>query len=201
VALAERAAAQLDAAVASASQSGGGGSPLPRQACHGDLNENNVLVSSDRRAVVGVIDWGDASRCWRATEVAIAATYMLLLAADDDGDAGSDDAAVSTSMTAAARHVIDGYLDAGGALTAAEAAVLPSLICGRIALSLINGATAAAAAPENAEYTLRTQRPGWRALEVFVGGGGGMEENGGETALLSLLPERLLRGLKAEASV
>jgi hypothetical protein len=64
--------------------------PPPAQACHSDLNENNLLVDPARSRVVGVLDWGDASITWRVTELAVALAYAMMLAlGPPKGDGGS----------------------------------------------------------------------------------------------------------------
>ena len=64
---------------------GGGGARLPRQVCHTDANEQNVLVDGARKRIVGLLDWGDATRCYRVAEIAIATAYGMLLAhAEED---------------------------------------------------------------------------------------------------------------------
>ncbi|KAI8466572.1 MAG: kinase-like domain-containing protein [Monoraphidium minutum] len=182
------AAVRFEAAVARA-----GGAP-PRQVCHSDVNDNNVLVTAARDDVTGLLDWGDAAHCWRVVELAVAVAYAMLLSADDaaggpgsdpggggggggrEEGAGDEDAPLRTGA-----GVVAGYLSAGGPLTPAERALLPALVGGRVGASLTNGARAAAANPGNSAYLLATQRPGWRLLGRLQG----MEEAEVETALLA----------------
>ena len=49
---------------------------LPVQVIHGDLNTSNLLLQDD--AVIGVIDFGDARRTIRISELAIACAYAML---------------------------------------------------------------------------------------------------------------------------
>ena len=43
---------------------------------HGDMNDGNVIVESDR--VAGIIDFGDAVYSWSIGELAIAIAYAVL---------------------------------------------------------------------------------------------------------------------------
>ena len=49
-----------------------------RSVIMGDCNDANVIVSTDKIAVVGIIDFGDAVYTWSINEVAIAIAYALL---------------------------------------------------------------------------------------------------------------------------
>lgn len=52
---------------------------LPRQVCHADANDDNVLVSDDGRCVTGVIDFGDMAVMPRVCELSITLLYAMLL--------------------------------------------------------------------------------------------------------------------------
>ncbi|GBF96582.1 hypothetical protein Rsub_09165 [Raphidocelis subcapitata] len=98
--LVEAAVARFEAALARA----GGPDLLPRQVCHTDLNEQNLLCDETRSKVVGVLDWGDAGYCWRVVEVAVAAAYAMIVAAgpaapDDHGTAGGGGGGVTGGGT------------------------------------------------------------------------------------------------------
>lgn len=67
--------------------------------------------------VIGLLDWGDATRCWRAVEVAVAATYAVLLAAmelpaDGDQEAPQDgkDGSKDAPLQAAANVMVSSPL-------------------------------------------------------------------------------------------
>lgn len=94
-------------------------------------------------------------------------------AGDGGGDEGCGGSGGGGDPLVVARSVLEGYLSAGGPLTAAEARVLPALVGARIAQSLTNGAYAASLAPGNSGYLLLTQRPGWRVLRALQGMGEG----------------------------
>ena len=49
-----------------------------RSVIMGDCNDANVIISTDKTAVVGIIDFGDAVYTWSINEVAIAIAYALL---------------------------------------------------------------------------------------------------------------------------
>ena len=51
---------------------------LPRAVVHGDANGHNVLVRSSSARPLGIVDFGDAARSWRVSEVAIAAAYAMM---------------------------------------------------------------------------------------------------------------------------
>jgi len=124
---------------------------LPCQVCHGDANEANLMVNDAVDQVIGIIDFGDISYCWRVAEVAIAMTYMMLLSWESDPwNAGA--------------QVLAGYTS-HCRLSPAELAAVPLLIKARIALSLANGAYSVQADPGNAEYLLTTQQPGFHLLQ------------------------------------
>lgn len=172
--------------------------------------------------MVGVLDWGDAGYCWRVVEVAVAAAYAIIVAAGPpgsrDGGSGADGGAGDcggmrgngsalgggegksvdddeSAILAAGRRVVEGYLSAGGPLTDGEAEVLPALAAARIAQSLINGAAAASAAPENSAYLLTTQRTGWSALRALQG----LDEGALAAALLGRAQTGAQTGLPAAA--
>eukprot|EP00198_Chlamydomonas_reinhardtii_P009899 XP_001699236.1 predicted protein [Chlamydomonas reinhardtii] len=55
---------------------------LPRQVCHADANDDNVVITGPDSAAqaAGVIDFGDMSEMPRVCEVAISSLYAMLLA-------------------------------------------------------------------------------------------------------------------------
>ncbi len=109
---------------------------LPAQAIHGDLHDDNVVVSHDDPAEIrGVFDFGDMTWGPRICDLAVAATYQTF---------GSD-TAVGISQTAAAFHVIN-------PLDPNEIDLLPGLVAGRCIQSLLMAARHVVTHPDNAEY-------------------------------------------------
>jgi Ser/Thr protein kinase RdoA (MazF antagonist) len=110
---------------------------LRRSVIHGDANDYNILVESDR--VTGLIDFGDIVYSWTAGELAIALAYVIL---------GKDD------PRAAAAHVIDGYAEE---CEVVEQDVLWKLVRLRLAMSVCIAAHQQRQRPEN-EYLRISQR-------------------------------------------
>src|SRR5690606_16334766 len=54
---------------------------LPAQLIHNDANDHNIIMGDDGR-VRGVIDFGDAVRGQRVTEIAVACAYAMCGSAD-----------------------------------------------------------------------------------------------------------------------
>lgn len=112
---------------------------LRRSVIHGDANDYNVLVESDR--VSGLIDFGDVVYGWTAGNLAVALAYVVLGKADP---------------FAAAKHVIDGYTQEFS-LLAEEHEVLWKLVRLRLAMSVCLAAEQLRQRPEN-EYLNISQR-------------------------------------------
>ena len=123
---------------------------LPRSLVHGDLNDENVLVSQDR--VCGVLDFGDCLVNPTICELAIALAYLLF----DEPD-----------PLAAGAEIVAGY-HAVRPLTAPELEVLFPLICGRLAASLAIAASRRQVDPDRSAWFVTEERA-WRALEQYVG--------------------------------
>jgi Ser/Thr protein kinase RdoA (MazF antagonist) len=101
---------------------------LRRSVIHGDANDYNVLVASDR--VSGLIDFGDIVYSWTIGNLAVALAYVVL---------GKGDA----------RHVIDGYVQEFELLDE-ELDVLWKLVRLRLAMSMCLAAHQLRQRPENA---------------------------------------------------
>ncbi|HEY5890688.1 MAG TPA: aminotransferase class III-fold pyridoxal phosphate-dependent enzyme [Acidimicrobiia bacterium] len=109
---------------------------LPAQAIHGDLHDDNLVLSADDpEEICGVFDFGDMTWAPRLCDLAVAATYQTF----------GGDPAVGISQTAAAFHVVD-------PLDLNEIELLPGLVAGRCIQSLLMAARHLATHPENAEY-------------------------------------------------
>ena len=119
---------------------------LRRSVIHGDANDYNVLVDSDR--VTGLIDFGDIVYSWTIGNLAIAVAYVVL---------GKDD------PWAAAAHVVEGYTEEFE-LFDKELAVLWELVRLRWAMSACLAAYQQRHRPEN-EYLNISQRAIAKALQ------------------------------------
>ncbi|GAB1866578.1 Hydroxylysine kinase [Camponotus japonicus] len=114
---------------------------------HGDLNEQNIIMSPDGEDIAAVIDFGDCHRNCRIFELAITLCYMIL----------------QTSSVEMGRHVVEGY-EKIKKLTDIEKKILKISVCARISQSLIMGAYSHLREPEN-QYLLSTQKTGWMLLK------------------------------------
>jgi len=131
---------------------------LRRAVIHGDLNDQNLLVS-EAEEVLGVIDFGDMMSTWLVNELAITAAYVLIMMEYDR----KDDGAALPSPTEALLAVIGAYASKVP-LTEDEWTVLPILVACRVAVSLTVGAYSSSKDPDN-EYLKLTLLPGWKALQ------------------------------------
>ena len=143
---------------------------------HGDINDQNVLVSEPtsaggERSVVGVIDFGDMCHTWLVNEVAIAAAYAVIAlhyerpkgepTPAEQPSLGEVEACVAMVTSYAAHMSAEGH-----GLSDVEWHVLPTLIACRIAMSLCIGAYSSAQDPTN-EYLQLTLLPGLHALRAL----------------------------------
>jgi len=134
------------------------------QIIHGDLNDQNVLLSEDcdgPARPVGVIDFGDCVRSWRVADGAIACAYLLIQLHYERTAART--AEQMSELCAALLSGVGNTCE----LREDEWAVLPTLVLARISTSLVFGAYSASLAPENAYLTL-TRAPGWAALRLLL---------------------------------
>lgn len=140
---------------------------LRRGCCHGDLNDQNVLVTivspsvaddffspgqrpvSKKALPWAVLDFGDIVVTWIVNEIAVAAAYFSL---------GNDD------PVGACCEIVTGY-ESQFELTETERRVLPTLIQSRLVCSVVLGAFSASQDKSNEQYLLLTQKPGWAALK------------------------------------
>ena len=116
---------------------------LRKSVIHGDANDYNVLVESDR--VTGLIDFGDIVYGWTAGNLAIALAYVVLEKDDP---------------RAAAAHVINGYVEE---FEPVDQEILWKLVRLRWAMSVCIAAYQQRQRPEN-EYLRISQRAIMRAL-------------------------------------
>lgn len=114
---------------------------------HGDLNEQNILVSPDGKDIVAVIDFGDSQRNCRIFELAIVLCYMILQVADVE----------------MGKYVVEGY-EKIKKLSDVEKKILKTAVCARICQSLVMGAYSHLHDSQN-QYLLHTQKTGWTLLK------------------------------------
>jgi len=126
---------------------------LPQGMLHGDLNEQNLLVSPDAAGVShvsGLLDFGDSHRSALLFELALVVMYLMVdCTAADRLDVGG--------------HVLAGYRR-HRQLTELELSLLQTCVCARFAQSLVLGARAYHQNPAN-EYVLTTAVNGWTAMQ------------------------------------
>ena len=118
---------------------------LPRQVIHGDLNDDNVLLSDGE--VAGIIDAEDAAHTIRIAEPAIAAAYVIQ---------GQDD------PLSVAVELVEGFASVVG-VTFGEAAALWPLIKGRLAVSVAMSASG----PRDNPHRVKSEDLAWDILERF----------------------------------
>ncbi len=133
--------------------SGGRANTLERGATHHDLNPGNILVDPTRLVrgapkFVGVVDFGDARRASRISELAIACAYAGL---------GLEDPVQGFA------DVAEGYATIRGT-SSEEADMAYALARLRLAQSVVISSLRADAGREN-PYLLASQEPAWAALE------------------------------------
>ncbi len=114
---------------------------------HQDINDNNLIVSSDGSSVTGLIDFGDMMFGRRINELAVTMAYALL---------DMDD------LHAAAGPLISAYA-AACPLEPDEATVLFDLLAARLAVSVCVSSHRAREFPDNT-YLLISQAPAFRLL-------------------------------------
>ena len=126
---------------------------LPACVIHNDANDYNVMVvpSLEGARLSGLIDFGDAARGWRATEVAVAATYAMMGLPDPMEAA----CAIARGYSSVAR------------LEEAECAVIVPLVALRACLSVCVQARQMADQPDNA-YLAVSQEGAWQLLDVLA---------------------------------
>ena len=124
---------------------------LPQQAIHNDLNDHNILVTSDgdgTSRVSGLIDFGDIVYGPALADVAIAAAYLVL---------NCDD---RVERIAAFLEGYQGVLT----LTEAEVDAIWPLALTRLAVSVTNAAVMKQERPED-PYVVVTEAPAWQLLD------------------------------------
>lgn len=145
----------------------------------GDCNDANVIINSEKTAVVGIIDFGDAVYTWSINEVAIALAYSMLT------DYGRSEPLRSMSC------LFGGFIYAVGkccdradvterlhpSSEGSECSItnalphLHTLICVRLCVSIMIGAYSISKDPTN-EYLKLHAHPAKEALRTMLRGAG-----------------------------
>jgi Ser/Thr protein kinase RdoA (MazF antagonist) len=114
---------------------------------HNDANDHNVLVSTDRTRVSGLLDLGDAVGSITVNELAVAAAYAALDAPDPSG-------VIETIRAGFEREL---------PLTPAERAVVVDLVALRLCTSVALSAHQSRLAPDDPYLTV-SEAPAWALL-------------------------------------
>ena len=114
---------------------------------HNDANDHNVLVSTDRTRVSGLLDLGDAVRSITVNELAVAAAYAALDAPDPPG-------VIETIRAGFEREL---------PLTPTERAVVVDLVALRLCTSVALSAHQSQLAPDDPYLTV-SEAPAWALL-------------------------------------
>lgn len=119
-----------------------------RQIIHNDFNPHNILVDpAAPERVAGIIDFGDMVEAPLVNDLAVAISYHLF----------------TPDWAERAGAFLEGYLSARPLLPA-EAAMLPTLIRARLAMSIIIAEWRSARFPENRSYIMRNHAAAWAGL-------------------------------------
>lgn len=127
---------------------------LTRSWIHGDLHEDNILVSREGSLDdlspedLTLVDWDDSVLCFTACEVAISLAYCLMRVLDEHlaGKTGGSSAAALEGMAAGAGSAVLYSFTKLFPLTTSDVDVLLPFLKARLAVSLISSARASAAA-------------------------------------------------------
>jgi Ser/Thr protein kinase RdoA (MazF antagonist) len=114
---------------------------------HNDANDHNVLVSTDRTRVSGLLDLGDAIRSITVNELAVAAAYAAL-------DAPDPLDVIETIRAGFEREL---------PLTPAERAIVVDLVALRLSTSVALSAHQSRLAPDDPYLTI-SEAPAWALL-------------------------------------
>jgi len=125
---------------------------LRRSVVHNDVNDNNVIVSSNLKnpKVEAIIDYGDAIFTYVINDLAIVIAYSIM------NKPNPLDAALS---------VVKGYHEQFP-LQDAELEVLHTLVAARLIISVAKSTINRQKEPEN-EYLLISEKPAWELLEKW----------------------------------
>lgn len=119
-----------------------------RQIIHNDFNPHNVVVDpAAPDEVTGIIDFGDMVRAPLVNDLAVAISYHL----------------ATEDWAERAGAFLEGYA-AARPLLAPEAALLPTLIRARLAMTIIIAEWRSARFPDNRAYIMRNHASAWAGL-------------------------------------
>jgi 4-aminobutyrate aminotransferase-like enzyme/Ser/Thr protein kinase RdoA (MazF antagonist)/murein DD-endopeptidase MepM/ murein hydrolase activator NlpD len=124
---------------------------LRRSVIYGDANDHNVLISArwpQPRRALSVVDFGDIHFGFTVGEVAVAGAYAVL---------GKEDPLPAAATVLAAYHRVL-------PLTEDEIAAFYSLVCARLAVSVVNSAHRHSLITDD-PYVTVSEAPAWAALE------------------------------------
>ena len=126
---------------------------LPGAVIHNDANDYNVMVvpSLQGARLSGLIDFGDAARGWRATEIAVAATYAMM---------------GLPSPLEATCAIVRGY-SAAAPLSDAECRAIVPMVALRLCLSVCVQAREMRRQPANA-YLAVSRAAAWELLDTLA---------------------------------
>ncbi|GFO03694.1 hydroxylysine kinase [Plakobranchus ocellatus] len=137
-------------------------SQLRKGQIHGDLNGNNILITSSANSntrsspkICGLIDLHDTCRSYLVYDLAICAAQMLLTRAEETR---------TVPVTEIPGHILAGYTSILKLLPA-ERKVLRTCVAARMVMVLAGSAHSYAMDPGN-EYLSRITQAGWEALGV-----------------------------------
>lgn len=125
---------------------------------HGDVNEQNILVTVDPTPdsipeICGLLDFQDAARSFPIYDLTMSVAYMIMTKRSD------------VQVLDVPGHILAGYMSLLE-LNRAEKVAFRNLVAGRMVQSLVMGAYTYSLDPTN-EYLLTTAECGWRALKIF----------------------------------
>ncbi|MEM7569865.1 MAG: phosphotransferase, partial [Pseudomonadota bacterium] len=125
---------------------------LPKQALHGDLNLENILVAKDQNNPIGIIDFGEMYWGARICDLAILCSFAF-------GQKAEPFAHIEALVAAFHQQ---------RPLTAVEIDVLPEFIALRCMTVLLTGEYLASKEPDNRDYFLKSAPRSLAALNVIM---------------------------------
>lgn len=126
---------------------------LPSQVIHNDLNPSNIRVDpADPEHVLSLIDFGDATYAPRINELAVACSYFL----DDESN-------IARSLW----EMVSGH-EVHQRFEDEEIALLPQLICTRLATRLLLTHWRHSRFAHQSDYILRNLANAWRVLDAVT---------------------------------
>ena len=134
---------------------------------HGDLNENNILLSHCNHTdtdsspnICGLLDFYDTSKSYLVYDLAICTAHAMVMAMGQTR--GQDTPDVTKEIPG---HLLAGYLSVLE-LRPAERRALRTCIAARMVASLVSGQHEYLRQPDN-EYLMENAGPGWEVLETL----------------------------------